>query len=153
MIAHDNSVNSNYDITQIFLYLPKLCRIREAINPDSEDEQNNFDVYDKLLNIHKKKVISPPKIQNINGDLNLNLNNILYINYINSINNDVNSFILNYLFNRIATNNAFNQILGNYLPNLNNYSNLQPSLLNNSILFNNINVSNNINNNFYVKND
>ena len=95
MIDHVNSVNNNYDIIKIFLHLPKLCEIRETIKYDSEDEEINFDKYENDLiykNKNKKNTKSPPKIQNISE--NFNLNNILYINYLNNINNDVNSFIL-----------------------------------------------------------
>ena len=159
MIDHANSVNSNYDMNKIFLYLPKLCQIREGTKADlEEDEENNYDKYDDLFNENKKGKIkkdtnsSPlPQIQNISDTLN----NILYINYINSINKDLSSFIQNYLVNEIAINQGLNQILSNITPNLNNYNNINSlphNILNNGILFNNINLNNNINN-IDAKND
>ena len=159
MIDHANSVNSNYDMNKIFLYLPKLCQIREGTKADlEEDEENNYDKYDDLFNENKKDKIkkdtnsSPlPQIQNISD----NLNNILYINYINKINKILCSFIQNYLANEIAINHGLNQILSNIAPNLNNYNNINSlphNILNNDILFNNINLSNNINN-IDAKND
>ena len=152
MIDPVNSVNSNYYMKKIFLFLPGLCKIKEATNPDSEDEENNYDKYEDLFNENKKEISkkdinsSPlPQIQNINDTIN----NILFINYINNINNDLSSFIQNLLVNQIATNHRLNQILGNIAPNLNNYkniNNLPHNILNNDILFNNINMNNNINN-------
>ena len=151
MIDHVNSVNNNYDMKKIFLYLPGLCKIKETTNPDSEDEENNYDKYDDLFNETKKEIIKKdinsfplPQIQNINDTIN----NILFINYINNINNDLSSFIQNLLVNQIATNHGLNQILSNITPNLNNYNinNLPHNILNNDILFNNININNNINN-------
>ena len=152
MIEHVNSVNNNYDMKKIFLFLPGLCKIKEATNPDSEDEENNYDKYDDLFNENEKEIIkkdinsfSLPQIQNINDTIN----NILFINYINNINNDLSSFIQNLLVNQIATKHRLNQILGNIAPNLNNYkniNNLPHNILNNDILFNNININNNINN-------
>ncbi len=154
MIDHVNSVNNNYDIIKIFLHLPKLCEIRETIKYDSEDEEINFDKYENDLinkNKNKKNTKSPPKIQNINK--NFNLNNILFINYINNINNNVNSFILNYIVNQNGVNNGFNPILSNYIENFhNNNNNLSYNILNNNILFNSLNLSNNIFNNIDVKN-
>ena len=154
MIAHVNSVNSNYDMNKIFLYLPGLCKIKEAINPDSEYEENNYDKYDDLFNENKKYIIKKdinsltlPQIQNMNDTIN----NILFINYINSINNDLSSFIQNLLANQIAANHGLNQILGNITPNLNNMNNLLHNVLGNDILFNNINLSNI--NNIDAKND
>ena len=154
MIDHVNSVNNNYDIIKIFLHLPKLCEIRETIKHDSEDEEINFDKYENDLinkNKNKKNTKSPPQIQNINE--NFNLNNILYINYINSINNNVNSFILNYIVNQNGVNNGFNPILSNYIENFhnNNNNNLSYNILNNNILFNSLNLSNNICNNIDFK--
>ena len=100
MIDHVNSVNNNYDMKKIFLYLPGLCKIKEATNPDSEEEENNYDKYDDLFNENKKEIIKKdinsfplPQIQNINDTIN----NILFINYINNINNDLSSFIQNLL--------------------------------------------------------
>ena len=155
MIDHVNSVNNNYDIIKIFLHLPKLCEIRETIKYDSEDEENNFDKYENDLinkNKNKKNTKSPPQIQNINE--NFNLNNILFINFINSINNNVNSFILNYIVNQNGVNNGFNPILSNYIENFhNNNNNLSYYILNNNILFNSLNLSNNITNNIDVKNN
>ena len=159
MIDHANSVNSNYDMNKIFLYLPKLCQIREGTKADlEEDEENNYDKYDDLFNENNKDKSkkgpnsSPlPQIQNISDTLN----NILYINYINSINKDLSSFIQNYLVNEIAINQGLNQILSNIAPNLNNYNNINSfphNILNNDILFNNINLNNNINN-IDAKND
>ena len=148
MIDHVNSVNNNYDMKKIFLYLPGLCKIKETTNPDSEDEENNYDKYDDLFNETKKEIIKKdinsfplPQIQNINDTIN----NILFINYINNINNDLSSFIQNLLVNQIATNHGLNQILSNITPNLNNYNinNLPHNILNNDILFNNININNN----------
>ena len=154
MIDHVNAVNNNYDIIKIFLHLPKLCEIRETIKYDSEDEENNFDKYENDLiykNKNKKNTKSPPQIQNINE--NFNLNNILYINYLNNINNDVNSFILNYIVNQNGVNNGFNPILSNYIENLHNNNNLSYYILNNNILFNSLNLNNNITNNIDVKNN
>ena len=148
MIDHVNSVNNNYDMKKIFLYLPRLCKIKEATNPDSEEEENNYDKYDDLFNETKKEIIKKdinsfplPQIQNINDTIN----NILFINYINNINNDLSSFIQNLLVNQIATNHGLNQILSNIKPNLNsfNINNLPHNILNNDILFNNININNN----------
>ena len=148
MIDHVNSVNNNYDMKKIFLYLPGLCKIKETTNPDSEDEENNYDKYDDLFNETKKEIIKKdinsfplPQIQNINDTIN----NILFINYINNINNDLSSFIQNLLVNQIATNHGLNQILSNITPNLNNFNinNLPHNILNNDILFNNININNN----------
>ena len=157
MIDHVNSVNNNYDIIKIFLHLPKLCEIRETIKYDSEDEENNFDKYENDLinkNKNKKNTKSPPQIQNINK--NFNLNNILFINYLNNINNNVNSFILNYIVNQNGVNNGLNPILSNYTENLhnnnNNNNNLSYYILNNNILFNSLNLSNNIINDIDVKN-
>ena len=154
MIDHVNSVNNNYDIIKIFLHLPKLCEIRETIKYDSEDEEINFDKYENDLiykNKNKKNTKSPPQIQNINE--NFNLNNILYINYINTINNNVNSFILNYIVNQNGVNNGLNPILSNYTENLYNNNNLSYNILNNNILFNSLNLNNNITNNIDVKNN
>ena len=157
MIDHVNSVNNNYDMKKIFLYLPGLCKIKEATNPDSEEEENNYDKYDDLFNETKKEIIKKdinsfplPQIQNINDTIN----NILFINYINNINNDLSSFIQNLLVNQLATNHGLNQILSNITPNLNNFNinNLPHNILNNDILFNNINLNNNINN-IDAKND
>ena len=151
MIDHVNSVNNNYDMKKIFLYLPGLCKIKEATNPDSEEEENNYDKYDDLFNETKKEIIKKdinsfplPQIQNINDTIN----NILFINYINNINNDLSSFIQNLLVNQIATNHGLNQILSNIKPNLNsfNINNLPHNILYNDILFNNNNINNNINN-------
>ena len=151
MIDHVNSVNNNYDMKKIFLYLPGLCKIKEAINPDSEEEENNYDKYDDLFNETKKEIIKKdinsfplPQIQNINDTIN----NILFINYINNINNDLSSFIQNLLVNQIATNHGLNQILSNIKPNLNsfNINKLPHNILYNDILFNNNNINNNINN-------
>ena len=151
MIDHVNAVNNNYDIIKIFLHLPKLCEIRETIKYDSEDEENNFDKYENdLIYKNKKNTKSPPQIQNISE--NFNLNNILYINYLNSINNDVNSFILNYLVNQNGVNNGFNPILSNYMENLQNYNILPQYALNNNFIFNNVNLNNNISNNIYINN-
>ena len=155
MIDHVNAVNNNYDIIKIFLHLPKLCEIRETIKYDSEDEENNFDKYENDLiykNKNKKNTKSPPQIQNINK--NFNLNNILFINYLNNINNNVNSFILNYIVNQNGVNNGLNPILSNYTENLhNNNNNLSYYILNNNILFNSLNLSNNSFNNIDVKNN
>ena len=151
MIDHVNSVNNNYDIIKIFLHLPKLCEIRETIKHDSEDEEINFDIYKNDLisnNKNKKNTKSPPQIQNISE--NFNLNNILYINYLNSINNNINSFILNYIINQNAVNNGFNPILSNYTENLNNYNDIPQYALNNNFLFNNVNLNNNISNNIFI---
>ncbi len=151
MIDHVNSVNNNYDMKKIFLYLPGLCKIKEATNPDSEEEENNYDKYDDLFNETKKEIIKKdinsfplPQIQNINDTIN----NILFINYINNINNDLSSFIQNLCVNQIATNHGLNQILSNIKPNLNsfNINNLPHNILYNDILFNNNNINNNINN-------
>ena len=151
MIDHVNSVNNNYDMKKIFLYLPGLCKIKEATNPDSEEEENNYDKYDDLFNETKKEIIKKdinsfplPQIQNINDTIN----NILFINYINNINNDLSSFIQNLLVNQIATNHGLNQILSNIKPNLNsfNINKLPHNILYNDILFNNNNINNNINN-------
>ena len=157
MIDHVNSVNNNYDMKKIFLYLPGLCKIKEATNPDSEEEENNYDKYDDLFNETNKEIIK----KDINSFplrqiliINDTINNILFINYINNINNDLSSFIQNLLVNQIATNHGLNQILSNITPNLNNYNinNLPHNILNNDILFNNINLNNNINN-IDAKND
>ena len=151
MIDHVNSVNNNYDMKKIFLYLPGLCKIKEATNPYSEEEENNYDKYDDLFNETKKEIIKKdinsfplPQIQNINDTIN----NILFINYINNINNDLSSFIQNLLVNQIDTNHGLNQILSNIKPNLNsfNINKLPHNILYNDILFNNNNINNNINN-------
>ena len=153
MIEHIKSVNNDYDMYKIFLYLPKLCKIKEGLHPGSEEEDNDIDIYYDLFNedkkdIFKKDAESPPQIQN-NINNNFNLDDILFINYINNnINNNLNSFIFNYLINQKSVNNGFNQVFGNYNQisnNNNNINNLQQNISNNYIFFNNVNLKNNIN--------
>ena len=57
-------------------------------------------------------------MQNINN--NFYLNNILYINSINNLNNDLILLILNCLINQISVNNEFNNILSNNIQYSNN---------------------------------
>jgi len=87
MIEHIKLVNNDYDMYKIFLYLPKLCKIKEGLHPGSEEEDNDIGIYYDLFNedkkdIFKKDAESPPQIQN-NINNNFNLDDILYINYIN----------------------------------------------------------------------
>jgi len=127
MIEHVKSVNGDYNIYKIFLYLPKLCKVKEKLNYDSEDseeEDNNIYINDNDLfnedkkDIFKKNTKSFPQMQNINN--NFYLNNILYINSINNLNNDLNLLILNCLINQISVNNVFNNILSNNVQYSNN---------------------------------
>ena len=139
MINHIKSVNINYDVNNIFLYLTDNKRNFEEI------KKNEF------CNINNQNIISPLFIKDkYNLDLNI-LNSALLLDSLNNINNSLNSFIFNYLSKSIITNNLINQLYNNYLENINKSLNKveQASIINSPNALNNSNndeIKDNINN-------
>ena len=124
MINHIKSVNSNYDINNIFLY---LCDSQQK-NTDEIKDINLFKKNDdiNILNINPQN--------NNNIDLN-NLNNILLVQSLNNMNNTLNAFILNYLSKSIIINNLINRL----------YNNIRQMLANAGLFPNESNSSKNLN--------
>ena len=122
MIKHIKSVNSDYNIGNIFLYMINKC----------ESDGQNINLNEIIINKNDKNII--------NDDLDkLNINNDIYkFNNINNINNkniiDLKENIRN---NGINVNNINNPIT----PNINNRLN---NLLMNDLLITNQNLINNI---------
>jgi len=132
MIAHVRSVNDDYDLVKIFLYFPKLCEMQTE-NVDSE-EDDNINIFEHLSNDNKKEIFQKDnnKTSEMNNRINenrnynrqnFNINNInnplnLYINYINTINYNIDITIMSYIYNQIILNGGFNLLLVNYLTNL-----------------------------------
>ena len=108
MINHIKSVNSNYDINNIFLY---LCDNQQK-NYEGLKENNLFKKNDDNINISNVNPQIDSKNNNNNFDLN-NLNNILLIQSLNNMNNTLNAFILNYLNKSIIINNLINRLYNN----------------------------------------
>jgi SHAQKYF class myb-like DNA-binding protein len=137
MINHIKSVNCNYDINKVFLYLsdinqksldelskkmtlkelPRLvnailcCEHEEMIN-----KQKNY--FNKI-----KMNISNMNSQHFNKNNNKldlsNLNKILLLNSLNNMNNKLNALILNYLNESITPNNLNNKYNNNIPENKN----------------------------------
>ena len=132
MITHVRSVNDDYDLVKIFLYFPKLCEMQTR-NVDLE-EDDNINIFEHLSNDNKKEIFQKDnnKTSKMNNRINenrnynrqnFNINNInnplnLYINYINTINYNIDITIMSYIYNQIILNGGFNLLLVNYLTNL-----------------------------------
>ena len=124
MIEHIKSVNSNYDINNIFLYL-------YGYNQKSIDELKANGYFNKeKINISNSSSQTFKKDNNI-FDLN-DINNIILINSLININNNLNAFIVSYLNKSIMISNLINKLFNNYLDTINKaLSNVvQPSIIN-----------------------
>ena len=111
MINHIKSVNSNYDINNVFLYLYGY-------------KQKSTDVYKENDDSNKDKInISNTGFQiltedNKKSDLN-NMNNIQLQDSLNNINNTFNSYFLNCLTKSLMTSDLINRLFNDYLKNIN----------------------------------
>ena len=147
MIAHIKSVNKDYDIVTLFLYLSEKCFPNKKIKKDDKVENININnilsetininnnINDSLFNNDNKENIFDKKNkyerQIINNNLNnIYVNNILInnINYFNGINDSapLTQFYLNSLINSncinnniILQNNPINNMDNNYFYNNN----------------------------------
>ena len=112
MIEHIKSVNNNYDINNVFLYL-------YGYNQKSIDELKANGYFNK------------EKINYNIFDLN-EFNNIILLNSLICMNNNLNAFIVNYFNKSIIISNLINKLFNNYLDTINKaLSNVvQPSIIN-----------------------
>jgi len=111
MINHIKSVNSNYNINNIFLYL------YDNKNKSNDDFKTNYFFTKEKTNI-----------SNTNSQI-FNKNN-------NNINNDLNSIILNNLIKEIMVHNSIIRSFYNNIENINNaHSNFVHSTLVNNLLY------------------
>ena len=119
MINHIRSINKNYDIAKIFLFFSNKLKV-ENKEEKSTDENNseNFNKEEKENSKDKEEKIFPPVL---NDNNNIDINNILLLNYINNVNN---FNLLNFIISM------------NYLQELNNI----PKIINQPSLFNGINI-------------
>ena len=129
MINHIKSVNSNYNINNIFLYL------YDNKNKSNDEFKSNYFCKKEKINISNTNSQIFNK-NNINFDLS-NMNNN------NNINNDLNSIILNNLIKEIMVHNSIIRSFYNNIENINNaHSNfVHSTLVNNLNSFNNSNIS------------
>ena len=142
MIAHIKSVNKDYNIVNVFLYLSEKCYPNK--NSQKENKENK-------ANININNIID----ETININNNNNSNNYLFTNDIkeNIIDkgNNINKQIINNNFINTPINNIYiNNV--NYLNCSNNFDPLILLNLNNSISLNNINngiLLQNVNTNNY----
>ena len=139
MINHIKSVNNNYDVNNIFLYL-------YGNKPKYLDE---LKVTDFLINNNKN--ISNPCSQNFSIDYNkldlTNKNNLGMLDSLNNIINYMNPYFINNLGKSILGNYIINSICTNYLEN----KCIEISKVVTPCFINNIKSSNNCNNNeFYL---
>ena len=129
MIAHIKSVNKDYNIVTVFLYLSEKCY------PDKNPKKPH-----KVDNININNILS--KEININNNSNDSLLNIEFKeNTIAKEENMINKIINNYINNSSINNLLINNI---------NYYNCLPPLI--QLNFNNSNTSNNVNNNMSIHN-
>ena len=124
MIEHIKSVNNNYDINNVFLYL-------YGYNQKSIDELKANGYFNK-----EKINISNTNSQNFKKDNNIfdlnEFNNIILLNSLICMNNNLNAFIVNYFNKSIIISNLINKLFNNYLDTINKaLSNVvQPSIIN-----------------------
>ena len=139
MINHIKSVNSNYDIKTIFLFLY-----------DTQQKNEDF----KIDDFYKKKEIdtsstSPQTINkdNMNSGSN-NLNKINLLDSLNKINNNLNIFTLNCISKSLMANALINKLFNDYFQNISKaLSNVvQSSIINNPNSSNNSNINEILNN-------
>ena len=148
MINHIKSINSDYDIIKVFLFLSEKCSI------DKKEKKKNI--------LKKKFIIKAAKKSNFdknNNNINNFQNNIKnsdsdrFSNGDNQEMNDYpklieNRFVNNNIFNNISTSNIYfmNHIfIPNYLNNM--------IFINNHNIIGNINIFNNFSNNIMVQNE
>ena len=146
MIRHIKSVNSDYDINNIFLF---FCD-NQPKNPEgikrNDFYKNNANINISNVNpqiINKDNNINTNTNTNNNLDLN-NLNNILLMHSLNNIQNTLNAFILNYLNKSIIINDLINRLSNDLKQILSDVGNF-PTV-------NNPNSSNDINLNEIIRN-
>ena len=134
MIKHIKSVNKNYNIVTVFLYISEKCN--QNVNSIKNDKvNNNININNILCEDITKNIINNFDIyyennnKNINKEINNNLNNV-YNNDINNMNygDDINNFVsLDQVYlNNDNTSNFLNNILlqnisCNNIDILNNY--------------------------------
>ena len=159
MIAHIKSVNKDYNIVNVFLYLSEKCYPNKNSQKENKENKANINInniIDETININnnnsnnylftndiKENIID--KGNNINKQIinnnfiNTPINNI-YINNVNYLNcsNNLDPLILLNLNNSISLNNINNGILLQNV-NTNNYDIMNECYINNI---------NNINNNY-----
>ena len=127
MIAHIKSVNKDYNIVTVFLYLSEKCY------PDKNPKKPH-----KVDNININNILS--KEININNNSNDSLlNSDLKENTIDKEENMINKIINNYINNSSINNLLINNI---------NYYNCLPPLI--QLNLNNSDISNNVNNNMSI---
>ena len=133
MISHIKSVNKDYNVFNLFLYLSEKCYPNKI--PQNPDKVNNIDINNILretININ-------------NNDKNDSLfNNNIKENIIDKEVNINKQIINNNIINTPINNILFNNI--NYLSSINNFEPLIQLYLNHSV------KSNNINNNTILQN-
>ena len=148
MINHIKSINSDYDIIKVFLFLSEKCSI------DKKKKKQNI--------LKKKFIIKTAKKSNFdknNNNINNFQNNIKnsdsdrFSNGNNQEMNDYpklieNRFVNNNIFNNISTSNIYfmNHI---FIPNY--FNNM--IFINNHNIIGNINIFNNFSNNIMVQNE
>ena len=148
MINHIKSINSDYDIIKVFLFLSEKCSI------DKKEKKKNI--------LKKKFIIKAAKKSNFdknNNNINNFQNNIKnndsdrFSNGDNQEMNDYpklieNRFVNNNIFNNISTSNIdfMNHI---FIPNY--FNNM--IFINNHNIIGNINIFNNFSNNIMVQNE
>ena len=147
MIAHIKSVNKDYNIVTVFLYLSEKCYpdknpkkpheidnininniLSENINIDNNSNNSDFNNNIKVSIINKEVVMNNKIISN---NINNSPNNNIFINNINyfNVNNDLNSLIQFYLNNSNASDSINNNMSIQNIPfntmdiisNYNNY--------------------------------
>ena len=144
MIRHIKSVNSDYDINNIFLF---FCD-NQPKNPEGI-KKNDFYKNNANINISNVNPQIINKDNNINSNTNNNLylnnlNNILLMQSLNNIQNTLNAFILNYLNKSIIINDLINRLSNDLKQILSDLGNF-PTV-------NNPNSSNDINLNEIIRN-
>ena len=112
MIEHIKSVNINYDINNVFLYLYGYNQISiDELKETGFFNKEKINISNTNSNIFKK--------DNNKFDL-CNINNMLLLDSLININNNLNAFIVNYLNKSIMIINLINKLFLNYLENINN---------------------------------
>ena len=131
MIAHIKSVNKDYNIITVFLYLLEKCY------PDKNPKKPH-----KIDNININNILR----EDINISLDNNSNN-------SNFNNDIKENIVNkegVMSNKIINNNINNSLISNIFINNISYFNYLPPLI--RFYSNNAFISNSINNNMSIQN-
>ena len=124
MVQHIKAVNSNYNVVDIFLYFSKDIRFtKKSENNFIKNENKKFDVFNQTNNANGSSPINNDYIKN-NPVNNINNNPFTLINYLYNkiISNEI--FLL-YILN-LNINYAANSLIRNVLCNNKIHSNVNP---------------------------